>query len=201
LLTRINERFGQSTIIDSTLQKGRIVSVIPQPASGAYQGHYEASVVVPAAPEAVFSDIDTPDRLSSHMTRRSWMMAGSRMDIIADEHGGRKVGSRMRLEGKVLGVRLAADVRVIERAAPLGKVWQTEGEPRLLLIGRYRMGFGILPGASGSSLRIFIDYGLPPRGLPRMLGRLFGGRYARWCIDRMIGDAKLRWSPPPAEAG
>jgi hypothetical protein len=181
-------------------ERAVLEQAIPRQPSGAYEGHYEVSVVVPAAPEVVFSDIDAPERLSSHMTRRSWMMAGSRMDIIADQDGGRKVGSRVRLEGSLLGIRLAADVRVIERAVPSAKVWQTEGEPRLLVIGRYRMGFAILSLASGSSLRIFIDYSVPERGLPRVLGRMFGAMYARWCIDQMIGDAKLRWSRPPGGA-
>jgi hypothetical protein len=35
-----------------------------------------------------------------------------------------------------------------------------------------------------------IDYDLPTRGLSRILGRLFGRMYAKWCTRQMVRDAE-----------
>jgi hypothetical protein len=48
------------------------------------------------------------------------------------------------------------------------KVWETIDEPRLLVIGRYRMSFGVEPLGTGSCFRIWIVAGRARRvGLRR----------------------------------
>ena len=118
------------------------------------------------------------------------MMAGAVMHVETDALEGQAVNSVLRITGRVLGVRLAVQEVVTERAPPSRKTWETRGEPRLLVIGAYRMGFTISPHAGRSRLRVFIDYQLPPRGLANLLGRLFGGAYAAWCTRRMTSDAQ-----------
>jgi len=152
--------------------------------------HFECSVRVNAPAEAVFSRLDDPRLLSAHMSRSSWMMAGSQMAIELDASGGRAVGATIRLSGRVLGVRLSLEEVVTERKPPLLKAWETTGAPRLLVIGRYRMGYEITSQGDASLLRVFIDYALPEAGPSRWLGRMFGGYYARWCTQRMAGDAE-----------
>ena len=78
---------------------------------------------------------------------------------------------------------------VTERVPPLRKTWETRGEPRLLVIGAYRMGFTIAAQGARSQLVVFIDYQLLPRGFARGLARLFGRTYAAWCTRRMATDA------------
>jgi hypothetical protein len=75
-------------------------------------------------------------------------------------------------------------------------VWQTTGEPRLVIIGAHRMGFEITPRDGYSRLAVFIDYRLPARGLGRWLGLLLGGAYARWCTRRMTADAVHAFAHP-----
>jgi hypothetical protein len=137
----------------------------------------------------LFDFLDDPRRLGAHMSRASWMMAGGRMDYLLDEQQGRAVGSMIRLSGRAIGITLAVEETVIERVRPRRKVWQTVAEPRLLVIGAYRMGFDIEPRRPGSGLAVFIDYALPLALAARSLGRLFGGVYARWCVGRMAADA------------
>lgn len=149
-------------------------------------GHEEASLVVPVLPAAVFAVVDDHARLSSHMSQGSWMMAGGSMDVSVDAGHGRQVGSHIRLTGSVLGISLRLDEVVTEREPPHRKAWQTEGDVKLLVIGRYRMTVAVTPEGSGSRLRVAIDYELPERGA--WLGRLFGGLYARWCVRRMTDD-------------
>ena len=151
--------------------------------------HFESTVEVSAAADAVFSHLDDHSRLSAHMSNSSWMMAGSRMAIELDASAGRAVGAIIRLRGRVLGIPLSVEEIVTERNPPLRKVWETTGAPKLLIISQYRMGFEITPKAKSSQLRVFIDYALPDGPISHWLGRLFGHFYARWCTQRMADDA------------
>ena len=67
------------------------------------------------------------------------------MTIALDEGQGQRVGSRIRLTGRVLGMELAVEERVIERTPPHRKVWETLGSPKLLVMGHNRMGLNIAP--------------------------------------------------------
>jgi hypothetical protein len=162
-----------------------------------YPRHEEASAVLAATPASVFALLDDHRRLSSHMESSSLMMAGSSMRIETDEREGREVGSRIRLTGRVLGLALSVEEAVVERVPSWRKAWETVGEPRLLVIGPYRMGFNIRPDPAGSLVTVWIDYALPT-DLP-LLGRLVGRAYARWCTARIVRDAAthLRANPAP----
>jgi hypothetical protein len=153
-----------------------------------FHAESSASLTTPAA--VAFALLDDHLRLSAHMTKRSWMMAGSRMSVETDAYGGKAVGSRIRLSGRILGIRLALEEVVTERTPPSHKIWETVGEPRLLVIGSYRMGFQITPTGEGCSLVVHIDYARPESGPQRWLGRLLGDAYARWCVRRMTRDAR-----------
>ena len=156
--------------------------------------HCESQREVRAPSDVAFSYLDDHSRLTAHMSRSSWMMAGARMKIELDASLGRAVGSRIRLSGRVLGVPVSVEEVVTERQPPLRKVWQTTGVPRLLVIGEYRMGFEITPGGAASVLRVFIDYSLPGTPLARWLGGLLAAAYARWCTDSMADDAAKRFA-------
>lgn len=152
--------------------------------------HEAHEATVRLTPAVLFDRLDDQNRLSAHMSKRSWKMGWGKMDTILDTQGGRAVGSHIVLRGRVLGVRLELDEVVTLREPPTRKEWQTVGEPRLLVIGPYRMGFTITPRENGwSMLRVVIDYDLPSHGVARLLGRLFGRAYARWCVRRMVTDA------------
>ena len=119
------------------------------------------------------------------------------METELDAGRGQKVGSRIRLSGRVFGVELSVEEIVVEREPPRRKVWATTGVPRLLVIGQYRMGFELSPQGNGSMLRVFIEYALPERAPARWLGRLFGRYYARWCTQQMVDDAVEHFEARP----
>ncbi|HEX5832063.1 MAG TPA: hypothetical protein VFY16_13865 [Gemmatimonadaceae bacterium] len=157
-----------------------------------YAYHVESHGRLRAPIDDVFARLDGHARLASHMERPSWRMGWGTMAVHLDAGEGRAVGSRIRLDGRVFGIRLWVDEEVIERVPPTRKVWETVGAPRLLVIGPYRMGLALTaerPGDDEVTLSVFIDYALPDRGLPWLLGRLFGRWYARWCTARMLADA------------
>ena len=160
--------------------------------------HYQSNALVQAPMDQVFAHVDDHTRLSSHMSEPSWRMGGGRMETELDSARGQQVGSRIRLSGRVFGVGLSVEEIVTERNPPRRKVWETTGTPKLLVIGRYRMGFELSPQGKGSMLRVFIEFALPERGLARWLGRLFGRYYARWCTQQMVDDAVKHFESRPA---
>jgi hypothetical protein len=163
--------------------------------------HEEFSGTVNARADDVFALLDDQTRLSAHMSRRSWKMGWGRMEVVFDDKRGKTVGSHIGLHGRVFGIRLFLDEVVIEREIPIRKVWETVGEPRLLVIGAYRMGFTIAPRGSDVSLTVGIDYDLPGRGVSRLLALMFGRAYAKWCTRQMVHDAQRAFTRTRASPG
>ena len=123
------------------------------------------------------------------MEKPSLMMAGATMRVETDALKGRAVGSVIRITGRVLGVNLTVDEVVTERVPPLHKTWETRGEPRLLVIGSYRMGFTISPQGDRSRLVVFIDYQLPPR----RFAHVHSDRRLAPAVDLTEVKSRSRW--------
>ena len=158
-----------------------------------YSRHEESTVLLQGTAAQVFSFLDDHERLSGHMSTRSLMMGGGKMTTTLDRARGRAVGSIIEVKGRVFGLLLWLKESVVERQPPTHKSWETIGEPRLLVIGPYRMGFD-LTEATPTTLRVWISYSLPSGSISRLLGKLFGRSYARWCVHRMTTDAARTFS-------
>ena len=150
---------------------------------------FESNGLVQTPMDQVFAHIDDHARLSAHMGEPSWRMGGGQMETQIDAGRGQRVGSRIRLSGRVFGVELSVEEIVVERDPPRRKVWETTGAPKLLVVGHFRMGFELSAQGNASMLRVFIEYALPERAPARWLGRLFGRYYASWCTRQMVDDA------------
>lgn len=175
--------------------RGTAMRAIENDTPASFERRYEAKGVLHASRENAFEFLDDPRRLSSHMGKSSWMMMGSKMDMALGEGGGKKEGSEIVLSGKMMGLRLFVRERVIERVVPERKVWETIGGQKMIVIDQYRMGFGLEALGEETKLVVFIEYSLPKTFLGRLLGQLFAGFYARWCTEKMIGDAIRHFSP------
>jgi hypothetical protein len=153
----------------------------------------EMMAEVHAPPDRLFDHLDDQARIGAHMEKPSLMMMGGRMTYGFDEAKGRAVGSVIRVGGSFLGIRLFIEEVVTERDPPRRKVWETRGQPHILIIGAYRMGFEITPSGHHSNLRVFIEYDHAPSPIGRILGSAFAPLYARWCVKRMADDARLHF--------
>ncbi len=153
------------------------------------QLHREALADIAADATAIFAWLDDHRRLSVHMDTPSLMMAGATMKTELDSQRGQAVGSVIRMRGRILGVSLHVEEVVTRYEPPFRKIWETRGQPRLLVIGRYRMGFELSPVVIGTRLRVWLDYSLPTGFAGRWLGKLLGPVYADWCVTRMARDA------------
>ncbi|MDX8434769.1 MULTISPECIES: SRPBCC family protein [Mesorhizobium] len=160
----------------------------------------ETIVGIECAAETVFAYLDDHRHLGAHMSTSSWMMLGSKMHYEFDAGEARLIGSKFGFHGKILGIALSAEQVVTIRTPPKLKVWESIGAPSLWVIGRYRMGFEIVPEARGSRLRVFIEYDLPEAEPSRWLGLIFANAYARWCTGRMAKDAARYFATAGAQA-
>lgn len=156
--------------------------------------HFEKSESIQGSPQEIFGYVDDHSIFSTHMSKSSWMMIGGSMDTQTDERRGQEVGSHIRMNGKVLGIKIFLDEVVTEHKPPFSKAWQTVGDLNLLVISHYRMGLGISPENSHSNLKVYIDYEFPQSFKTRWLGLLFGGIYARWCVNQVINGVKEHFS-------
>ena len=126
-----------------------------------YCKHNEATAIIAAPAETVFAFMDDPSHLGAHMGRHSFVMGGIYMRTQTDARGGRAVGSVIRMSGRMWSLEFSLEEAVVERRKGQRKVWETLGDPRLLVIGRYRMGFEVQPTDRGTQLRVWIDFDLP----------------------------------------
>jgi hypothetical protein len=157
---------------------------------GTALAHAETRLRSSLPPEDLFARLDDQQRLGAHMQKRSWMMGGGLMRYGFDAAKGREVGSRVSMEGSAFGLALALEEQVVERTPPKRKLWRTLGEPRLVVVGPYELGFEVSPARGGSEARLWMDWRSPARGVGRWLGKLFGGVYAAWCLRAMAQSVR-----------
>ena len=148
------------------------------------------TALIDGTPEKVFALLDDPTRLGRHMAQPSAMMLGGQMQYLLGPEQDRALGARIDIRGSFLGLRLWADQVVVARDPPERKVWKTLPGEHLLAIGPYQLGFEMTSvDAKHVNLRVFIDYDLPSGWMGRILGTIFGGLYARWCVTSILHDA------------
>lgn len=155
-----------------------------------YSRHYEKSVGVNARPVDVFTYADNHANFSSHMNQSSWMMGGGNMKTEVGVGKGQRIGSHIKMRGKVFGIPLFLDEVITQHESPYHKEWQTVGNINLLVIDQYKLGFEITPREDRSNLRVYIDYNLPKSRKTKLLGLLFGGMYAKWCVGQMANGTR-----------
>ena len=156
--------------------------------------YYENSIFISEAPQEVFDYVDDHVNFSSHMNKSSWMMGGGKMETRMDEGMGQKIDSHIRMNGKVFGIELSLDEVITEHESPFKKTWQTVGNPKLIIIGHYKMGLKIKPDGNNSIITVFINYDLPKSPVTHLLGILFASIYAKWCVNQMITSVKTHFN-------
>jgi uncharacterized membrane protein len=159
------------------------------------------TVEIAAAPETVFAHVDDFQNVGSHMTERSMAMVGNhlRLDRLSENATG--VGARYRWHGRIAGLTVDLTEVVTEWVPNRRKVWETVGQPRLIIMSGYRMSFTVAPTSAGTVLTITIEYERPGSLVGRVLGWLLGDAYSRWCLRRMCRDARKALEKGRAPAG
>ena len=151
--------------------------------------HHESSGPANAPVEQVSAFLDDPQALAGHMGESSMMMPGSSMSIDVDAGGGRMIESKVRMQGRMPGLRLSPEKVITEREAPAMEVWETIGTPKLLAMSHYRMDFELTRNGASSLVRVFIDYSLPIKPPGLWIGHWLSAVFARWCTKQMVMGA------------
>ena len=124
------------------------------------------------------------------MTNSSAMMLGSKLhlEFLTPHHTG--FGSTYRWTGKMMGLCMDFTVKVTKWIDGREKIWETIGETKLIIYSWYRMYLEISAAEAGTLAELSISFE-KPRGFPnRILAFLFANWYCRWCLRRMLGDAR-----------
>lgn len=93
--------------------------------------HDESTSMVHASVDRVLAYLDVPMAMAAHMGESSMTM-GSRMSIGVDAEGGRKIGSKIRMDGSRMGISIFSR-RGDHRAPPAAK--EGMGNPRDSKVG------------------------------------------------------------------
>jgi hypothetical protein len=150
----------------------------------------EETAVVRAAATTVFAWLDEPRNTGFHMNRPSLAMLGGALRLERVSAQTRGVGATYRSWGRVLGLPIDFTTAVTQWVPGREKTWRTVGKPRLIVLGDFQMRFSLASRDGGTNVMMAIDYSLPTRGIGRLVGAVLAAPYARWCLRRMVRDAR-----------
>ena len=124
-------------------------------------------------------------------------MMGSRLrlEILSEQATG--LSATYRYAGTIMGLPIDFSESVTTFVSPREKVCRAIGKPRLLILASYEMRLAVEPlSPSSSRLTIAIVYELPRPGFWRIVGLLLARSYSRWCLRRMLQDARHALEAP-----
>jgi hypothetical protein len=149
-----------------------------------------------ATSEQVFNTLDDLGVTGMHMTESSMMMMGSQLNLkfLTPQKTG--LGSRYRWSGKMMGLTMDFTVMVTKWVDGEEKVWETVGPEKLIIYSWYRMILHVNQLGKKSLAQLSITYEEPTGFLNRILCFLLADWYCRWCLRRMLGDAKKKLALP-----
>ena len=150
----------------------------------------ERTEIYSASPEKVFKVIDNLGVTGMHMTQSSAMLMGSKLNLefLTENHSG--LGCRYRWRGKMLGMRMDFTVEVTKWTEGREKIWETDGDAKLIILSWYRMHIKVSPMLHGAQAKLSISYKKPKSFFNKILSFFFAGWYCRWCLRKMFGDAR-----------
>jgi hypothetical protein len=142
-----------------------------------------------ASPSEVFKVIDDLGVTGSHMTESSMMMMGSKLQLeyLSPNHVG--LNSKYRWRGKMMSIPMDFTVLVTQWNEGKHKVWETIGDPKLILYSWYRMELRVEETEHQTKAILSITYKRPKQFFSKVLSFLFADIYCAWCLRKMLHDA------------
>jgi hypothetical protein len=99
-------------------------------------------------------------------------------------------GSRYRWTGKMMGLMMDFTVEVTKWINGVEKIWETIGNPQLIIYSWYRMKLRVNEKNGTTEAELSISYKKPEGFFNRILCFFLADSYCRWCLKKMLGDAK-----------
>jgi len=114
--------------------------------------HFEKSIDIHASPAEVFAYVDDIHHTGFHMEKSSMPMMGGKMQVEILSRNTRGLGASYRWTGGVLGMPIDFSETVVNWVKGKERVWRTIGDPKIIIMGHYEMGFSLTPIPSGTRL-------------------------------------------------
>jgi len=145
-----------------------------------------------APPMDVFRTLDNLGVTGAHMTASSMMMMGGKLDLeyLTSFHTG--PGTKYRWQGKMMGLRMDFTVEVSKWIEGVTKTWGTVGKSQLIIYDGFQMTLDVHGEGDGASAKLSISYEKPDQFINKVLCFLFADWYCRWCLQKMLNDARAR---------
>ena len=121
------------------------------------------------------------------MSENSMMMMGSKLTLEHLSGPERGVGAIFRWLGKIMGMEIDITERITTWIENREKVWETIGQPKIILLGWYRMILKTSAVKEGTLTSLQIDFTPPSGFFYKILYFLFSGWYCNWCLNNMLG--------------
>lgn len=142
-----------------------------------------------AASEIVFQYLDDLGVTGMHMTQSSMMM-GSKLNLEFLSENKKGPGTKYRLTGKMMGMKMDFTVAVTQWIAGVEKIWETLGTSQRIIYSWYRMHLKLSRKPEGTEAKLSISYERPVGIFYRIISFLFADWYCRWCLKSMLGDCE-----------
>lgn len=142
-------------------------------------------------PEEVFPVLDDLGVTGTHMTTSSAMMMGSKLHLEYLTPHRTGLDSSYRWTGKMMGLPMDFTVKVVKWINGREKVWETIGPTKLIIYSWYRMILKVSGVKNGTEAELSIAYEKPQGFFNKILCFLFADWYCRWCLRKMLVDAKV----------
>ena len=147
-------------------------------------------MIIHSPPQKVFAFMDDLSKTGMHMTENSMMMMGSKLMLEQLPGPCRGVGATFHWHGKVMGMPVDITETVTKWIEGQEKVWETIGQPKIIILGWYRMILKTKPSKEGTLASLQIDYTQPDGWFYKLLYFLLSRWYCNWCLNNMLNDTK-----------
>lgn len=91
----------------------------------------------------------------------------------------------------MMGLLIDVEMEVTKWVPGVEKIWETIGEPKLIIYSWYRIQLIITDIPEGiSQAELSITYKKPSRLFYKILSFFFADWYCKWCLKKMLAEAK-----------
>lgn len=150
------------------------------------------TMLIEADPQTVFAYMDAISNTGGHMMKDSSMMMGSRLQLDQLSPNATGQGARYRWYGNVMGFPMDFTIVVTKWIENTEKVWETTGQPKMLILSWYQMRLLIKPVGNEhkSQVTLSFHYKRPKQMFWQVMSVLLADGYANWCVKSMLQDSK-----------
>lgn len=148
------------------------------------------NIIIHVYPEKAFAYMDNIGNTGMHMTKSSMPMMGSKLELKQLSENATGLNSKFRWFGKMMGFTMDFTVVVTKWIKDKEKVWETIGEPKMIILGWYKMHLVLSPEGKNTKAELSLAYTKPTGLFFKFIAFFLAPFYANWCLNNMLQDSK-----------